>query len=188
MKEAAFRIVFHSWFRVGAAYPRDGVDVTVDHDDPLPATHLKGVMRAEARWLAGLGYGNTRLIDAVFGTPSNSSPWRWSLVEPSRSWKYDTRQRTAIDDESHTALKDHTVSGELVWAPAATFTLVQQCEVDDVQAQLTLLRVAGASVHAVGAWRRRGLGTVSVVPEPAIAPADLELLRAFDPHERKAVT
>lgn len=187
MIEVSFGVVFHTWFRVGAAYPRDGVDVAVDHRDPLPAEHLKGLMRAEARWLAGLGYGGAELVDAVFGTPGSPSPWRWSATEPDRSWTYTTRQRTKIDGDTHTALKDHTVSGELSWAPRASFRLAQVCAVDDVHTQLTLLRVAGASVHGVGAWRRRGLGAASIIPDPQVSAADLQLLHRRGAGERKVL-
>lgn len=38
MTTIEFVIEFHSTFRVGAAYPNDGIDLTYDVDEPLPPT------------------------------------------------------------------------------------------------------------------------------------------------------
>jgi hypothetical protein len=49
-----FTVTFHSPFRVGSTYARDGVDAALDRHDPLPPDHLKGLMRAAATGLLGL--------------------------------------------------------------------------------------------------------------------------------------
>ena len=169
-------IRFDSWFRVGSAYPRDGLDVAVDHTDPLPGDHLKGVMRAEARWLTDLGHAPAGLVDEVFGTPARPSLWAWSSAEPTAAWQYTTRQRTAIDGETHAAVKDHTVSGELVWTPTASFVVTYQGPGDAPPHHAALIRTSAACVHHIGAWRRRGLGAVNVAPDPVVTAEELHAL------------
>lgn len=178
MRRIDITVAFGSWFRVGAAYPVDGIDVAVDHEDPLPAEHLRGLMRAEARWLASLGVGSTALIDEVFGRPAQPSPWAWRSVVPADRWTFSSRHRVSIDPERHAAISDHLVGGEVAWAKAASFSIVQAREVAGADVHERLLRVAACAVHHVGAWRRRGLGEVLVATDPLPTRADVDALRA----------
>lgn len=177
MRTLTFKVAFDSWFRVGAAYSLDGLDAVVDHVDPLPADHLRGLMRAEASWLASLGVGTTRLVDEVFGTTRSPGAWSWSSATPQRSWQYAVRRRVSIDPETHSATRDHLVSGELVWTDLATFVVTQERSLATAESHERLLRLAGCSVHHVGAWRRRGLGSVIVTCEPSPSRADVTALR-----------
>lgn len=173
MTALAFTITFHSPFRVGAAYAKDGVHAAVDRDDPLPADHLKGVMRAAAADL----FGDHRhwAVAEVFGSTAAPSPWSWSAAAPPggpEQWKFGRRHRVRIDPEKHSAMKDHLVLGEQAWAPSAQFTVTrvgalqpgQQLTEDD---HVRILRCAAAAVHGLGAWRRRGLGWVGITPQDA---------------------
>jgi uncharacterized caspase-like protein len=173
MTVLAFTITFHSPFRVGAAYARDGVHAAIDRDDPLPADHLKGVMRAAAADLFGdhLHWA----VAEVFGSPAAPSPWSWSAATPagaSDQWKFDRRHRVRIDPEKHSAMKDHLVLGEQAWAEVARFTVTrvgtpqsgQRLTEED---HVRILRCAAAAVHGLGAWRRRGLGWVGITPDDA---------------------
>lgn len=182
----AFTITFHSPFRVGAAYARDGVHAALDMRDPLPADHLKGVMRAAAADLFG-SRGHWAIAE-VFGSPAAPSSWSWSAATPAGAtggWRVCRRHRVRIDPDKHSALKDHLVLGEQAWAEQARFTVSRdgfwqpgrRLSEDD---HIRILRCAAAGVHALGAWRRRGLGWVGITPEDAeVTIQDVLALRAL---------
>jgi hypothetical protein len=183
MTVLGFTIRFHSPFRVGAAYARDGVDAAVDLDDPLPADSLKGLMRAAARELLG---GDHRAAAAVFGTPASPSPWSWSAARPpGRGWSEadlsGSRHRVTIDPATHSAVKDHLVLGEQVWVPSARFEVTRTGYLDagDLPEadHVLVLRCAAGGVHGLGAWRRRGLGWAGITPDEGdISEADVSRL------------
>ena len=71
-----FTVTIHGPFHISAGESGDGADNVVDRDNPLPASSLKGLMRAAAADLLGLP---DTLIADVFGAPGPAgSPWRWS--------------------------------------------------------------------------------------------------------------
>lgn len=184
MPPLTFEVDFHQWFRVGAAFGLDGLDVTIDHDDPLPADHLKGLMRTEAEALLAHGHVDQALIDSVFGNTAQASPWTWMGATPaSRPWTFATRERVSLDAQTHTALKDALVSGEVAWCPTSRFEVRQSRHVPDAdrERQTALLTVSAAAVHHVGAWRRRGLGWVTVRPlRSSVTQSTLQVLRGGD--------
>jgi CRISPR/Cas system CSM-associated protein Csm3 (group 7 of RAMP superfamily) len=171
MTALGFTITFHSPFRVGAAYARDGVDAAVDREDPLPADSLKGLMRAAARELLG---GDHRAVGAVFGTSARPSAWSWSAARPpGRDWAPSdlngSRHRVTIDPDKHSVVKDQLVLGEQVWVPSARFEVTRVGYLDSESlpeaVQVLVLRCAAGAVHGLGAWRRRGLGWAGIVPD-----------------------
>ncbi|MGH3283641.1 MAG: RAMP superfamily CRISPR-associated protein [Streptosporangiaceae bacterium] len=186
MTVLAFTITFHSPFRVGAAYAQDGVHAAIDRDDPLPADHVKGVMRAAAADL----FGDHRhwAIAEVFGSPAAPSPWSWSAATPAGvpgQWEFGRRHRVRIDPEKHSAMKDRLVLGEQAWAEAARFTVARAGTLQSghrlgEEDHVRILRCAAAAVHGLGSWRRRGLGWVGITPEDAeITSQDVLALRAL---------
>ena len=120
-----FSVAIHSGFRVGAAYGRDGVDLAVDVEDPLPATHLKGIMRASAVELVTLLDVAPELFDVVFGSVAMPSSWSWSGARPraGAEWTVSTRHRVEIDPVAGAARKDHLVRAHRVDTRAATFAV-----------------------------------------------------------------
>ena len=183
MTVLSFTVTFHSPFRVGAAYSRDGVAAALDHDDPLPADHLKGVMRAAAAQL--LANPDHPVILEVFGSPRTSSPWSWSHATPVNDWTITRRHRVKIDEQHHSAVKDHLITGEQAWAPTACFTITRVGMISPdagvpEATQATLLRCAAAGVHGLGGWRRRGLGWVGIAPDDGpVTAADITVIRAL---------
>lgn len=173
MTVLTFTITFHSPFRVGAAYVRDGVQAAVDPGSALPGDHLKGVMRAAADELLGRPDGNSHwATDEVFGSPATPSPWAWSAAEvidprpdTRDGWTVTERHRVTIDSRTHSAQKEHLVLGEQAWADRARFT-ISRAGLLPPDGRLSaadharILRCAAAGVHGLGAWRRRGLGWV----------------------------
>jgi hypothetical protein len=185
MTVLAFTVTFYSPFRVGGAYASDGVSATVDRGNPLPADHLKGVMRAAAaQLLTSLDHS---AIEAVFGSPKSPAPWSWSGATPAgrEDWEITRRHRVTIDEQAHSARKDHLVLAEQAWAPAARFTVTRVGMVpgDDglpESAHLALLRCAAAGVHGLGGWRRRGLGWVGITPDAGpVTAGDITVIQAL---------
>jgi hypothetical protein len=160
MTTLGFTVTFHGPFRVGAAYARDGIDAALDHDDPLPADHLKGVMRDAAATL--LGHRHPRLGE-VFGSPRAPSPWSWSSATAD-DWNFGRNYRVEIDSDTHSAIKDHLVLGEHAWPATASFTVTKHGAGPE-DAHVLILRCAASAVHGLGAWRRRGLGWVGITPD-----------------------
>ena len=187
MTTIEFVIEFHSTFRVGAAYPNDGIDLTYDVDEPLPPDHLKGIMRAEARMIVAAQGLSDSLVAETFGTPKHPSAWSWFGAQG--AWRDPIlRHRVAIDPETHAAKQDHLVAATATVAECATFVVEHSTSVcqqtEESARQAALIKLAGRSVHHIGGWRRRGYGWVGVrlvddTPETighAVA-ADLEVLR-----------
>lgn len=164
MTVLGFTVTFHSPFRVGSAYARDGVDAALDRHDPLPPDHIKGLMRAAAADLLGLRPGD---VGEVFGSPGSPSPWSWSSAHPGEDWEFSYRNRVTIDPAKGSALKDHLVLGEQAWAGQARFevTGVGALPRDAADRHVLILRCTAAAVHGLGSWRRRGLGWVGIVPD-----------------------
>jgi hypothetical protein len=164
MTTLGFTVTFHSPFRVGAAYASDGVGAALDHDDPMPADHLKGIMRAAAVELLGTGHP---VVSEVFGSHHAPSPWAWSSAAPTANWDFSKRHRVAIDDDMHSARKEALVLGEQAWVPTAKFEVMRSGAIpeDRVEEHVLILRCAAAGVHGLGAWRRRGLGWVGITPD-----------------------
>ncbi len=173
-----FMITFHSPFRVSTGRAGGGLDATVDLDDPLPASSLKGLMRDAATTVLR---ADPALIGATFGSPSNPSPWTWTGAEPlddsgsASAWQSSSVQtRVVIDAETHTVVEDLIMFGEVVEHRQARFVLYQTGWVaaGEIERHRALLRAAGAAVHQLGAQRTRGLGWVSVRPDDGEVTAD----------------
>jgi hypothetical protein len=178
MTTLGFTVTFHGPFRVGAAYASDGVGAALDRDDPLPADHLKGIMRAAAAELLGAGHP---AVSEVFGDPRTPSPWAWSSAVPEASWDFSLRHRVSIDEDKHSARKEALVLGEQTWTPTARFEVMRagMLAPDGLaeEEHMLILRCAAAGVHGLGAWRRRGLGWVGITPDDgAVSAGDVSRL------------
>ncbi len=162
------RIDFHGPFRVGTGEPARGSDLPVDDDEPLPATSLKGAMRAAA---TGIGI-DPDLVDEVFGTPAHPSPWAfdppsWSVPDgPDTTPRRHRRARIRIDDDTGVVATGALFFLEEHWSPAAEFTIEAMDPLDEAtrQRHLAVLRIAARAVHSLGADRNRGFGWVDLVP------------------------
>ena len=185
MTDLSFSVTFHAPFRVGAAYARDGIHAAVDPEDALPADHLKGIMRAAAAQL--FGGSEHPVVSAVFGSRRAPSPWAWSHATPlgQADWTISRRHRVTIDEQTHSARKDHLVLGEQAWAPRAGFTVTRLGMIPGIDglqetAHTTVLRCAAAGVHGLGGWRRRGLGWVGITSNAGpVTAEDIRLIRSL---------
>ncbi|GAB1512569.1 RAMP superfamily CRISPR-associated protein [Actinophytocola sp. KF-1] len=162
MTTVEFRIAFAAPFRVSTGHARPGVDAGIDRDTPLPATSLKGLMRATAGQLLGEKHP---LVAAVFGSVHAPSPWSWSDATPAGDgWRKPVIASRVRIGEDHVADHDMLGSAEVTQAAAATFSITQCGHLTDEALALhrALLAVAGQATRSLGANRRRGLGWVHI--------------------------
>ncbi|GGL05103.1 RAMP superfamily CRISPR-associated protein [Mangrovihabitans endophyticus] len=180
MSTLDFTITFHTGFRVATGNARDGLDDTVNADDPLPASTLKGLMRAAARTLLPPdGTTDHPLVVAVFGDRHHPSPWNWSSADFADPPTRHPRAHVAIDPETGTAARDMLRFAEEHWATTATFDVLRTgpLPAEDADRHRMLLAAAGCAVHALGSDRRRGLGWVTVTcPDRPPTHADIDRL------------
>lgn len=166
-----FEITFHGPFRVATGKAGHGLDVTVDSQNLVPASSIKGLMRAAA---AQIMPAQRDLRRDVFGSERTPSPWSWSSARFERH-EVRRRARVRIAEETMTAVEGALMLAEEVWSQRATFSVDQlQHLADDVRERHELLLLASAhAVHALGSDRRRGLGWVGVAAlDPVLdAPA-----------------
>lgn len=159
MTTLEFAISFHGPFRVGAGAAVPGLDAPVDRSRLLPASSLKGLLRAEATERLRLP---APLVDAVFGSRTTPCPWWWSdaritnpHITPSTKIKVDERGR---------AERGFLRFGEQVWADGGTFTVEQRLPLPEAEAarHMNILVASALSVSSLGSSRRRGEGWVSI--------------------------
>ncbi|SFC97384.1 RAMP superfamily CRISPR-associated protein [Streptomyces aidingensis] len=170
------RIDFHGPFRIATGLPGRGAGTTVDLAEPLPASSLKGLMRASARVLLPATEAAAGYLDQVFGSAAVPSPWQWTGARFPEDHPPAVvgRARIAIDSGTGTVRRDHLLLAEELWPQApAVFTVTRGGHLPPGRAaeQLTVLACAAAGVHALGGSRRRGLGWVTCTPVTA-GPGD----------------
>lgn len=179
-----FTITFHGPFHVGTGVPQRGLDATVDADCPLPASSLKGLMRAAAEHVLGV---STAITAEVFGDPApepgapahqtrRQSPWSWTDarfdgVEISR------HSRIRVDDAGRVG-RGFLMLGQQVWAKQAKYDVEPFLLLDPATEarHVLVLRAAARAVTSVGAGRHRGHGWVSVADERPWTAADTDQL------------
>ena len=172
-----FEIEFHTPFRVASGRAGDGSDVTVDAAALLPASSLKGVMRSAARDLLKFPGG---LVEAVFGTARQPSPWAWSdarvLDAAGDTAGIRPRARIQIEAGTGTVRSGALLIADEILATRGEFTVEQSAWLDPAEAgrHKTVLLAAARAVTAIGGDRRRGLGWVSITPvDPPWTPDHL---------------
>lgn len=159
--ELRFVIDFLSPFRVSTGQAATGVDATIDPDDPLPATSLKGVMRATAKRLLG---EDATLVGEVFGNTEQPCPWHWgdAVRSVGGPWLRQITARVQIDPVTRTATRDMLALAEETAAARAEFVLTRMAPVADTGLHAAVLAIAARATRSLGAARRRGLGWVSI--------------------------
>ncbi|MDT9692647.1 hypothetical protein Q5762_30820 [Streptomyces sp. P9(2023)] len=169
-------ITFHGPFRVATGRAHEGTDQTVNRVDLLPASSVKGLLRASA---AQLLPGRKDLLGTVFGTAQTPTPWHWGQVRFPDEPVVVPRARVSLDARTGAARNDHLLLGDEVWATTAEFTITRRGHLpcNQLADHRTVLACAAAAVHALGSDRRRGLGWVTCTPHPVV---DEALLARFE--------
>lgn len=155
-----FQIQFHGPFHVGTGRAGNGLDRELDRECLLPASSLKGLLRAEAQHRLELP---RELVDEVFGAPGIPSPWAWSDAEVATDGLVEPHARIRIKPGSAgTVEQGMLVLGEHVFAKSADFTVTRIGDCADEARDELVLEAAARSVSGLGGNRRRGEGWVSI--------------------------
>lgn len=156
-------------FAVGTGHPRAGLDDTIRPANPLPASEIKGAMRAAAAMLLGVGRTMSRslgVMDEIFGAEGRGGAWAWSDAGPADRFLLTKRSRIRVQEQSGTVQRESLAATEVAWIrPGAppTFTIEQWQPLDDgrLTEHVSVLLASAHAVTAVGSWRNRGMGSVS---------------------------
>lgn len=159
-----FTVTFHGPFHVGTGSAEGGLDRPVDRSNLLPASSLKGLMRAEAAEVLGV---RPDLVSAIFGREGRAGSWWWGDARfPPNTVTFGQSARIRVDGDGvveagFLALSEHT------WVDRATFEVGPSRALSAVETtrHTTVLRAAARSVTALGGGRRRGEGWVSIVDD-----------------------
>ena len=161
MTTLTFTVAFHGPFHVARGSAESGFDRTVDRDFLLPASSVKGVMRAEAVGVLGLPGS---MVADVFGAPGCHSPWAWSdaTIHDSHVGRVARiRVRPGLGGE---VADHHLMLGEHVWADSATFVIDQTASLsaEEEDRHVLVLRACAHSLTSLGGARNRGEGWVTI--------------------------
>lgn len=155
-----FAITFHGPFHVARGQAAGGVDRAVDAEQLLPASSLKGLLRAEAR--EQLEIADTWIAE-VFGARA-PSPWAWSDAEVIAPVIRRSARIRIADSERGQTEDEFLMIGQQVWATSARFRVDQWGPIaeDRLDTHLLILTASALSVTSLGGSRRRGEGWVSI--------------------------
>lgn len=167
--ELRFEIEFHGPFRVGGGAPTSGMDAPVNLDNPLPATGLKGLMRAQAAEVLGLP---PAVVEEVFGSRAVRCPWAWSdgvltdAGDGQSRWELGPSVKVSVDERGR-ARRGFLRFAEVLWSHKAGFIVERMGRIaeDQLRVHRAVLYASAASITALGESRLRGFGWVRVSGE-----------------------
>lgn len=171
--ELVFTITFHGPFRVARGEASGGADLTVDRQTPLPASSIKGLMRAAAEhvlripepWLMAVFGADTGGDQAGPGLGGVLDQWCWSDPEIGQGLRTIDRAARIRLQPDGTVMDRHLLVGEQVWVhEPVPFTVTRLGPVHpaDLDAHRLILRASARAVLALGGQRRRGFGWVTI--------------------------
>lgn len=171
MKTIEFSLRFHEPFLVRSGLAGDGAEAVARFDTPLPAASLKGAMQAAAHVL-GVDDG---LVATIFGREaavlgsSGGAAWAWTDAEPRSAFTSQLRARNRIEASTGVTLAEALTVSEEYWQldeSTASFAIeqVRFLEPVELERHTVVLHGAAFAVTALGSWRNRGMGTVTIRP------------------------
>lgn len=173
---SSFTITFHTPFHISTGGAERGLDRLVDPDNPLPASSLKGRMRAAAFETLQL---DAEFVNEVFGHRYAPSPWWWSDASFDAAPHIRNITQVRIDDTSGTSDEGLLMFGQHVWACTATFSVEQRHFLDEATVRVhdLVLRASARAVVSLGGQRRRGEGWVTIDSGPWKRTDTVQLLK-----------
>lgn len=171
--ELTIAVTFHGPVRVARGQAEAGLDDVVDRSR-IPASSLKGVMRAAARYRLALP---AAVVEHVFGTRRQAGAWSWDDLRLDGEGivaAVTSRIRIPVDALSGAAARRGLHHAEELWVRGRpTFHVECTAPGGEVTPDEKLLLAAAAmAVHSLGSSRRRGLGWVSLQPHLEGRPVD----------------
>lgn len=154
-----FRIQFESPFLVSTGRAKAGYDATPDDEVPLPATAIKGLMRAQAREVLGVGEPWENL---TYGAPRRPSHWAWSDARFDADPQIAPASRVSVGNRGVKRTGFLAIT-QVLWADSAEFVVaLTDSRASDLAEQCVVLRASALSISSLGSNRRRGHGWVQV--------------------------
>lgn len=176
-----FTINFHGPFHVGSGVPSQGLDRVLDRQVLLPATSLKGLMRATAAEVLGMAPGTVNVVFGTFGPNVAqqssgrriASPWNWGDARPEGPVSIHRGARISVTEQG-SAERGFLMLGENAWVRQASFTVspTRQIPADALSTQRLVLRGSARAVTSLGGGRTRGDGWVTITDELAWTDQD----------------
>ena len=171
--DLVFTITFHGPFRVARGEASGGADLTVDRRTPLPASSVKGLMRAAAEhvlripepWLVAVFGADTGGDQPGSVLGSVLDQWCWSDPEIGPGIRTIDRAARIRLQPGGTVMDGHLLVGEQVWVnEPVPFTVTRLGAVHpaDLDAHRLILRASARAVLVLGGQRRRGFGWVTI--------------------------
>lgn len=157
-------VVFHGPFRVSEGTGGQGVD-QLAHRDRIPASTLKGVMRAAGHLRLGL---DKPTIERLFGSTTSPAPWAWQDLDLLAAQRRVTnRARIPIDPVTGVAARRGLFLAEEVWVPGAASFWIDAIGAAETRRRedAVLLAACAMAVKSFGSARRRGLGWIGMHPK-----------------------
>lgn len=167
-----FNVQFIGPFAVATGCARDGIDTTVDVDNLLPASALKGLLKAQLRDVLGASRAQ---VNGIFHSGDATG---WVFRDGQVQARVNLWTRVKVDDEGR-ADERHLMVGEQAFATRGSFEIVWDGPGSAPQEQVLALRAAARCVTSLGSHRRRGLGWVSIIDGEPWTEQDTEALRQW---------
>ncbi len=171
MTDMIFTVQFHQPFLVRSGTSRGGMDAVARPGRPLPASSLKGAMRAACTHVLGV---DSALTEAIFGREGRTGgamglgAWAWTDAGPGSVFTVQRRPRNRIDPDAAVAMPEALTVSEEWWQldRQAEFTIEQITRLtpENLERHQVVLQSAAHAVTALGSWRNRGMGTVTIRP------------------------
>lgn len=176
-------VKFHTPFRVSTGTGDQKADVVV-LADRIPASSLKGVMRAAAQIRLELP---ELVVLRLFGSAERDCPWGWTDLRLDEAATIRVRVQVPIDRRTGTARRGALLKAEEIWVNRDQQFAVERTSTRDetTDKDAVLLAACALAVQSLGASRRRGLGWVSMTPRLAGDPVTPEAAPAAVVEARK---
>lgn len=168
MYSLKFKVETHAPFFISSGVGAGTLDAVARKDSPLPASSLKGVMRAAATQVLQMP---SETVEAIFGKEGSAGAWSWTDAgptedEPTEAFTVGKRSRIRLSDAG-TAQRESLAATEMYWANTKarpSFFVEQAMPIEQglINGHLAVLIASARAATAVGAWRNRGMGAVTL--------------------------
>ncbi len=165
MTHLTFTVQFHQPFLVRSGLARGGLDAVARAGTALPASSLKGAMRASCLQVLG---APEAVVAEIFGREGNNrGAWAWTDAGPDTAFTRFSRARNRIDPVAGVVRPEALTFTEECWQAGPASFHVEQVEPLEGQVRerhTTVLVASVWGVTALGSWRNRSMGAVTIRP------------------------